>query len=93
MLAVTAFTARTVPACVSKRAKVMADDLSDLEIAVLCDLLEGPSASLKSHKRTTFEQLIAKGLVEPAKDEPAKLQLSDKAHQLLAERGVGISGG
>jgi hypothetical protein len=71
----------------------MTDDLSDLEIAVLCDLLEGPSANLKSHKRTVLEQLIAKGLVEPAKDQPAKLELSDKAQHLLAERGVGISGG
>jgi hypothetical protein len=52
---------------------MLADELSDLEIAVLCDLLER--------------------LVELAKDDPAKFQLSDKAHHLLAERGVGISGG
>ena len=71
----------------------MADDLSDLEIAVLCDLLEGPGANLKAHKKAVFDQLVAKKLVELAKDEPAKFQLSDKAHHLLAERGVGISGG
>jgi hypothetical protein len=71
----------------------MADDLSDLEIAVLCDLLQGPGVNLKSHRKTVLEQLVAKGLVEPAKDDPAKLQLSGKAHRLLAERGVGISGG
>ena len=78
---------------VLKRTDVMVDDLSDLEIAVLCDLLEGPGASLKAHKRSVLDQLIAKGLVEPAKDEPAKFRLSDNAHHLLAERGVGISGG
>ena len=71
----------------------MADNLSDLEIAVLCDLLEGPGANLKAHKSTVLNQLIAKGLVEPIKDQPARFQLSDKAHHLLAERGVGISGG
>jgi hypothetical protein len=71
----------------------MADNFSDLEIAVLCDLLEGPGANLKAHKRTVLNQLIAKGLVEPIKDQPARFQLSDKAHHLLAERGVGISGG
>jgi len=71
----------------------MADDLSDLEIAVLCDLLQGPGASLKAHKRAVLDQLVAKRLVEPAKDDPAKLQLSDAAHHLLAQRGVGISGG
>jgi len=71
----------------------MTDDLSDLEIAVLCDLLDGPGANLKAHKRAVLDQLAAKGLVEPTKGEPDKLQLSDKAHRLLAERGVGISGG
>ena len=29
----------------------MADDLSDLEITVLCDLLDGPDANLRAHKR------------------------------------------
>jgi len=71
----------------------MADDLSDLEIAVLCDLLQGPGANLKAHKRVVFDQLLAKKLIEPVKDEPARFQLTDKAHHLLAERGVGISGG
>jgi hypothetical protein len=78
----------------SSKSNVMANDLiTDLEIAVLCDLLEGPGASLKAHKRSVLDQLIAKGLVEPAKDELVSFQLTDKAHQLLAERGVGISGG
>jgi hypothetical protein len=77
-----------------KRASVMADDdLSDLEIAVLCDLLEGPRANLKARKRAVLDQLVVKELVEPAKDDPARFQLSEKAHHLLAERGVGISGG
>jgi hypothetical protein len=47
----------------------MSDDLSDLEIAVLCDLLDGPNANLKAHKRSVLDQLVAKGLVEPAKDD------------------------
>ena len=71
----------------------MSDDLSDLEIAVLCDLLAGPGAYLKAHKKAVLDQLVTKQLVEPANDDPAKFQLSDKAHHILAERGVGISGG
>ena len=71
----------------------MEDDLSDLEIAVLCDLLDGPGANLKGHKRTVLDQLVAKKLVEPVKDQPDKFKLSDRAQQVLAERGVGISGG
>ena len=71
----------------------MADDLSDLEIAVLCDLLGGPGANLKAHKRAVLDQLVAKRLVQPVNDDPAKFQLTDEAHHLLADRGVGISGG
>ena len=71
----------------------MAEDLTDLEIAVLCDLLEGPHVSLKAHRKTVLGQLIAKGLVEPAQNDPSRFQLSDKAHHVLAERGVGMSGG
>jgi len=44
----------------------MADDLSDLKIAFLCDLLQVPDANLKAYKRTVLSQLIAKSLVEPA---------------------------
>ena len=71
----------------------MIDDLSDLEIAVLCNLLENPRANLKAHKRAVLDQLAAKKFVEPAKDDPAKLQLSKQALHVLAVRGVGISGG
>jgi hypothetical protein len=71
----------------------MSDDLSDLEIAVLCDLLAGPGANIKAHKKAVLYQLVTKRLVEPTNDDPAKFQLSDKAHHILAERGVGISGG
>lgn len=75
------------------RINVMTDDLSDLEIAVLCDLLDNPRANLKAHKRAVLDQLAAKKLVEPAKDDPTKYQLSGEAHHVLAVRGVGISGG
>jgi len=77
----------------SARTDVMTDDLSDLEIAVLCDLLENPGANLKAHKRAVLDQLVAKKLVEPAKDDPTKFQLSDEARHVLALRGVGVSGG
>ena len=40
----------------------MADDLSELEIAVLCDLLDGPGANLKGYKITVLDQLVAEKL-------------------------------
>jgi hypothetical protein len=69
--------------------------ITDLEIAVLCDLLEGSRVSLRAHKRSVLDQLLAKGLVEPASQEEAatRFQLTGKAQHLLAERGVGLSGG
>jgi hypothetical protein len=56
----------------------MADDVSDLEIAVLCDLLKGPEVNLKPHRRTILDQLLAKRLVEPIKNEPAEFNLAPR---------------
>ena len=73
----------------------MADDpVTDEEISILCDLLERSDANLNADKRKVLDQLIAKGFVEPVdQGSPAKYKLTGKAQQLLAERGVGTSGG
>ena len=75
--------------------RVMADALiSDQEIAILCDVLEGWGANLNSDKRKVLDRLIVKGFVVAADQESfAKYKLTVKAQQLLAERGVGLSGG
>jgi predicted transcriptional regulator len=77
------------------RNRVMADALiTDQEIAILCDVLEGSGANLNADKRKVLDQLIAKGFVVVADQEsPAKYKLTGKAQHLLAERGVGLSGG
>ena len=59
----------------------MADALiTDQEIAILCDVLEGSGANLNADKRKVLDQLIAKGFVVVADQElpqntnlPAKL--------------------
>ena len=73
----------------------MADALiTDQEIAILCDVLEGRSANLNAAKKNVLDQLIAEGFVTASGQEsPAKYKLTAKAQQLLAERGVGLSGG
>jgi len=49
---------------------------------------------LNADKRRVLDQLITKGFVVAAGQEsPAKFKLTRKAQQLLAERGVGLSGG
>ena len=77
------------------RGSVMAEALvTDQEIAILCDVMEGWRANLNEDKRKVLDQLIAKGFVVSAdQDLPAKYKLTSKAQQLLAERGVGLSGG
>ena len=67
--------------------------ITDQEIAILCDVLEGRGANLTPVKNV-LDQLIAKGFVT-ASDQAssAKYKLTGKAQQLLAERGVGLSGG
>jgi predicted transcriptional regulator len=56
--------------------------------------MEGWGANLNEDKRKVLDQLIAKGFVVSADQEsPAKYKLTSKAQQLLAERGVGLSGG
>jgi len=68
--------------------------ITDQEISILCDILEGQGANLKADKRKILDQLVTKGFVVPADQEsPAKYKLTGKAQQLLAERGVGLSGG
>ena len=73
----------------------MADTLiTDQEIAILCDVLEGWGAKLNADKRKVLDQLVEKGFVVTIdRASPAKYKLTDKAQQLLAERGVGLSGG
>lgn len=73
----------------------MADiPIADEEIAILCDVLEGWGANLNADKKKVLDQLIAKGFVVPADQvSRTKYKLTDKARQLLAERGVGLSGG
>ena len=68
--------------------------ITDQEIAILCDVLEGWGANLNADKRKVLDQLIAKGFVVLTdQGSPAKYKLTGKAQQLLAERGVGLSGG
>jgi len=73
----------------------MADvPITDEEIAILCDVVEGQGARLNADKKKILDQLVAKGFVMQADQEwPIKYKLSSKAQQLLAERGVGLSGG
>ena len=56
------------------RGRVMADALvTDQEIAILCDVMEGWGANLNEDKMKVLDQLIAKGFVVSA-DQACKIQ-------------------
>jgi hypothetical protein len=73
----------------------MADTLiSDEEISILCDVLEGRSANFSESKKSVLDQLVVKGFVTASdRGSPSNYKLTGEAQQLLAERGVGLSGG
>ena len=53
--------------------------ISDQEIAILCDVLEGGGANLNADKRKVLDQLIAKGLSWLlAKSRPSNTNLPEK---------------
>jgi hypothetical protein len=73
----------------------MADVLiTDEEISILCDVLEGRSGNFSASKSNLLDQLIVKGFVTASgQASSVSYKLTSKAQQLLAERGVGLSGG
>jgi hypothetical protein len=74
---------------------LMADaPITDEEISILCDVLEGRGENFSASKKNLLDLLIVKGFVT-ASDQVSSVnyKLTSKAQQLLAERGVGLSGG
>jgi hypothetical protein len=63
----------------------MADPLiTDQEIAILCDVLEGRGANLTPVKKNVLDQLIAKGFVTAsAKRRPPNTNLPAKLNNFL----------
>lgn len=68
--------------------------LTDQEISVLCDVAEGQGVNFNADKKNVLNQLIESGYVEAGGQESLpKYKLTGMAERLLAERGVGLSGG
>jgi hypothetical protein len=68
----------------------MSDDLTDSQIALLCDIGEYDHAEAGNDKKRDLERLIAEGYVQPTADHPGSaFELTAKASALLGERGDG----
>jgi hypothetical protein len=70
----------------------MSDDLTNSQIALLCDIGEYDHAESASEKKRDLERLIAEGYVKPTADHPGSVfELTAKAIALLGERGAGLN--
>jgi hypothetical protein len=70
----------------------MSDDLTDSQIALLCDIGEYDHSEAGHDKKRDLERLIAEGYVRPTADHPGSaFELTAKAMALLGERGAGLN--
>lgn len=68
-------------------------ELSDEDVALLCDVGDSFPATLHADERRRLARLLAAGYVACADPDraPEKYQLTAKAEKLLAERGAGLN--
>jgi hypothetical protein len=70
----------------------MSDDLTDSQIALLCDIGEYDHSNSTRDKKRDLERLIAEGYVQPTAVHPGSVfELTAKAVALLGERGAGLN--
>jgi hypothetical protein len=70
----------------------LSDDLTDSQIALLCDIGEYDHSESGSDKKRDLERLIAEGYVQPTAHHPGSaFELTAKAMEFLGERGAGLN--
>jgi hypothetical protein len=70
----------------------MADDLTDDQIALLCDIGEYGQADQPDSRKRDLERLISGGYAEPTKGHPGSaFKLTAKGVRFLGERGAGLN--
>jgi hypothetical protein len=70
----------------------MPDDLTNSQVALLCDIGECHEHKLTSDQKKDLERLISEGYAEPTESHPGShFKLTAKGGQFLGERGAGLS--
>jgi hypothetical protein len=70
----------------------MSDDLTDAQIALLCDIGEYDHSESGGERKRDLERLIAEGYVQLTANHPGSaFELTAKAMALLGERGAGLN--
>jgi hypothetical protein len=72
----------------------MADELTDSQIELLCEIEEHDPTTLTGDKGRDLERLLSGGYVKPMKSTPGPaFKLTGKGNAFLAERGAGLNEG
>lgn len=70
----------------------MSDELTDDQIALLCDIGQHDLSTLTGDQRRDLERLLSERYVQATKGDPGSaFKLTSKGSALLAERGAGLN--
>jgi hypothetical protein len=70
----------------------MSDDLTNSQVALLCDIGEWHLSRLTDDQKSDLERLISEGYAEPTESHPGShFRLTAKGGQYLGLRGAGLN--
>ena len=70
----------------------MSDDLTDSQIALLCDIGEHDLSKATADQKRGLERLLSDGYVEPTQGQPGSaFKLTSKGVEFLGRRGAGLN--
>jgi hypothetical protein len=70
----------------------MSDDLTNSQIALLCDIGEYDLSKATADQKSELERLLSEGYVEPTEGHPGSaFKLTAKGAAFLGERGAGLN--
>ena len=70
----------------------MRDELTDSQIALLCDIEESDLTKFDGERKRDLERLLSKGYVVPTNSHPGSaFKLTAKGADFLGERGAGLN--
>lgn len=70
----------------------MSEDLTNSQIALLCDIEEYVHSKLTGDQKLDLERLLSEGYVEPTESHPGSaFMLTAKGSEFLGARGAGLN--
>jgi hypothetical protein len=72
----------------------MSDDLTNAQIALMCDIGECDHSDLTDDEKSDLDRLLSEGYVEPTTSHPGpNYKLTAKGDEFLGKRGAGLNEG